>query len=193
MNQVEAGVLENKILGKSLSTYYAKIMSRSGWLSHDMCKITLNSKETTHEYFTKAKKFNDKFYEILRDKKEFTKVRASKMIYLWSCLVEETFYLIEKTSKDDVEIFKQEAKVLGTLDNPYSQILLRCDKFYGGLVESIRDYTDELDDVVAKCQKEYVKLRNENEHVFNTSSSVIRIIFYLIQEVFKNIEYKIIP
>ena len=68
MNQVEAGILENKVLGEDYAKIYATLMSREWLLAHDTIKAIANDFGRNEEIYSKVSKIYDEFWEIKKDK-----------------------------------------------------------------------------------------------------------------------------
>ena len=82
MNQLDAGILENKILGEDYAKLYAKLMNFNWVLGHDTIKKIYNDFGNPEG----LKKIYDEFWDIVNDKelkKKNIKVRNAKVISKW--------------------------------------------------------------------------------------------------------------
>lgn len=80
MNQVDAGILENKILGEGYAKLYAKLMQRGWVLGHDTIKVICMDFGVMKD----CDKLYSEFWEIVNDKNlKNEKVKNAKLISKW--------------------------------------------------------------------------------------------------------------
>ena len=112
MNQIEAGIKENQILGTRLARHYADLMYKYTWLWHDTAKGISKIFEHHPErerIFQKIDPLID-FYmnEVLNNKSlKNIKVKASKAISAWVDIIEAVLKETEDLGFDNFDSLKK--------------------------------------------------------------------------------------
>lgn len=198
MNQIEAGKKENEILGTPLNVFYANIMGRNRVLMHDSVKKIYKYVED-EKLKKKIIKLDDEFYDIInKDRTEYVKIKAARLIAIWAKVIELTFTYLEKKDQKingpySLNSYSQMADILGKCDVPYAQILKDCKHYFETLTKNISENYDSipLQIKVINSTNDYHKLINKDSDLYSSRATIVRLLFELIRDVFIEIESSI--
>ena len=196
MNQVEAGILENKILGP-LAPIAAQFWG--GWLMHDsikgIYKATWANEESNKFYSKKL----DEWYNYHNSKEEKNiKIKKAHEVTMWADIISTALIENEEMSKNIVEYEENEMNILGFKlwswwsglregDNPpvkgeadriLHKYLLRP------LLENLKEkYSDFMADICKEineieCNENYTEMMVQNRYVYLIFKTIEKVFIY---------------
>ncbi len=182
MNQLEAGIKENQILGKKLANSYADLMCKYAWLWHDtakgICKIFEHHPEREHIFQVIDPLIDFYMNEVLNNKSlKNIKVKAAKAISAWADIIET---VLKET--DDLG-FEEFVLLLGRAYNPIFTLSSSIYDEYSNLTGRMMDEWDCCEEI-QKAHSKFVEISKENYNEIRTCLLTLK----LIEKVFEHFE-----
>ena len=182
MNQLEAGIKENQILGTKLAHHYADLMCKYSWLCHDtekgICKIFENHPEREHIYQVTEPLIDFYWDEVLNNKSlKNIKVKAIKAISAWADIIEAVL-----KEKDDFSC-EEFALLLGRAYNPLFTLSSFIYDEYSNLTGKMMDEWDCCEEI-QKAHRKLVEITKENYNEVRVCLLTLK----LIEKVFEHFE-----
>ena len=180
MTQIEAGKLENEILGPDLSKVIASLLGRYD-LMHDTIKgiyEVLHKFDTTH-----FKKEANDYYNLFKDEKNIKKKSLNKML-LWANMIVEALDIVDHNSK--IDNYGAEMILMGQW--PYLDwvtLSSNIDEFYCDLTER---FLDEFDVNLKEYQNKLVKIENSDDSFFMKDHKKVVLLIEIVRDVFVRCE-----
>ena len=182
MNQLEAGIRENQVLGTRLANQYADLMAYHRWLCHDtekgICKIFEHHPEREHIFQIIDPLIDFYWNEVLNNKSlKNIKVKAAKAISAWADIIEAVLNETEDLGFEDF------ALLLGRAYNPFFTLSPFIYDEYSNLTGSMMDEWD----CCKEIQKAHCKLVEITKENYN-EIRVCLLTLKLIEKVFEHFE-----
>lgn len=182
MNQIEAGVKENQILGTRLARHYADLMCKYAWLWHDtakgICKIFEHRPEREHIFQVTDSLIDFYMDEVLNNKSlKNIKVKAAKAISAWADIIEAVLNETEDLGYEEF-VF-----LLGRAYNPIFTLSSSIYDEYSNLTGSMMDEWDCCEEI-QKAHLELVEITKENYNEIRVCLLTLK----LIEKVFEHFE-----
>lgn len=182
MNQIEAGVKENQILGTKLARHYADLMCKYAWLWHDtakgICKIFEHLPEREHIFQVIDPLIDFYMNEVLNNKSlKNIKVKAAKAISAWVDIIEAVLNETEDLGYEEF-VF-----LLGRAYNPVFTLSSFIQDEYSNLIDNMLDEWDCCEEI----QKAHLKLVEISKENYN-EIRVCLLTLKLIEKVFEHFE-----
>lgn len=182
MNQIEAGIKENQVLGTRLANQYADLMGKHCVLTHDttkgICKIFENHPEREHIYQVTEPLIDFYWDEVINNKSlKNIKVKAAKAISAWADIIEAVL-----KEKEDLD-YENFALLLGRAYNPIFALSPFIYDEYSDLVDSMMDEWDCCEEI-QKAHCKLVEITKENYNEIRVCLLTLK----LIEKVFEHFE-----
>ena len=191
MDRFEAQAKEANMIG-DLSGPYAFLMAHRGFILHNITKDIYNVNIKNESLLEYLKNLLNKGYEISKNKDLNVKIKYSEMLFIWSEVLEEAYLEIENTVEDSNEREKLLATLLGEYDITYftKLLILIYTGEFNKFIERIEKYDKEkyFEKIVDVSIKEYNEILSKDNIKISDRISQLRIIFYIIKEIFKHYE-----
>lgn len=191
MDRFEAQAKEANMIG-DLSGPYAFLMAHRGFILHNITKDIYNVNIKNESLLEYLKNLLNKGYEISKNKDLNVKIKYSEMLFIWSEVLEEAYLEIENTVEDSNEREKLLAILLGEYDITYftKLLILIYTGEFNKFIERIKKYDKEkyFEKIVDVSIKEYNEILSKDNIKISDRISQLRIIFYIIKEIFKHYE-----
>lgn len=182
MNQIEAGIKENQILGTRLARHYADLMCKYTMLWHDtakgISKIFEYSPEREHIFQVIDSLIDFYMNEVLNNKSlKNIKVKAAKTISAWADIIEA---VLKETDGLGYEEF---VLLLGRAYNPILTLSSFIYDEYSNLAGSMMDEWDCCEEI-QKAHHKLVEITKENYNEIRVCLLTLK----LIEKVFEHFE-----
>lgn len=182
MNQIEAGIKENQILGTRLARHYAGLMCKYTMLWHDtakgISKIFEYSPEREHIFQVIDSLIDFYMNEVLNNKSlKNIKVKAAKTISAWADIIEA---VLKETDGLGYEEF---VLLLGRAYNPILTLSSFIYDEYSNLAGSMMDEWDCCEEI-QKAHHKLVEITKENYNEIRVCLLTLK----LIEKVFEHFE-----
>lgn len=144
MNQIEAGIKENQILGTRLAKQYAVLMAHHRWLCHDtekgICKIFENHPEREYIYQVTEPLIDFYWDEVINNKSlKNVKIKAAKAISAWADIIDTVLAEAVDISYEDYNNLKL---LLGRALEPIHTLSVFIHDDYSDLIDNMMDEWD---------------------------------------------------
>lgn len=199
MNQVEAGVLENKILGEDFSKIYARLMGRGWWLIHDVVKAIAKDFGKNEKIYKKVDELYDRSVEIDKDKTLGAKVKQAKIISIWMEMIVAVTDVSGKTHPYNGKWWSDAVEGMGEMERLYGQFynemyaISFSDDLFSDLSEEAMDWITDKD-LYSKIQdlhQQYVDTLNADLYTFQEVTRYAFYVLKLVEIIFETIESQI--
>lgn len=182
MNQIEAGIKENQILGKRLARHYADLMCKYAWLWHDTAKgiykIFEHHPERERIFQVIDPLIDFCMNEVLNNKSlKNIKVKAAKAISAWADIIEAVL-----KEKEDLG-FEEFVLLLGRAYNPVFTLSPFIYDEYSNLTGKMMDEWDCCKEI-QKAHRKLVEITKENYNEIRVCLLTLK----LIEKVFEHFE-----
>lgn len=176
MNQIEAGIKENQVLGERLANQYADLMSKHAMLWHDTVKGISKIFGKSSEKFDPLIDFY--MNEVLNNKSlKNIKVKAAKAISVWADIIEAVL-----KEKEDFD-YEEFALLLGRAYNPIFTLSSFIYDEYSNLTGKMMDEWDCCKEI-QKAHRKLVEITKENYNEIRVCLLTLK----LIEKVFEHFE-----
>lgn len=188
MTQIEAGQIENKILG-GYAHGYALLMNIANFLYHDTIKgiANLNEKSLNDE----TDNLVDEYFKILNgpERKGNRKVYSAKLIEAWSKMLIMPLDFITAVKDRGYDDF---LKVLGRAADAYFYFWNKIEDDFSELYERANDYVD-VSETMKKHHEMYVCIMNDDVNYDDEQKKLRCFVLWmeLMAEVFEKIEKQV--
>lgn len=182
MNQVEAGIKENQVLGKRLANQYADLMSKHAMLWHDtvkgICKI-FERHPKRERIFQVIDPLIDFYWDEVINNKSLknVKIKTAKTISAWADIIETVLNETEDLG------FEEFVLLLGRAYNSIFALSSFIYDEYSNLTGKMMDEWDCCKEI-QKAHRELVEITKENYNEIRVCLLTLK----LIEKVFEHFE-----
>lgn len=204
MNRVEAGILENKILGEDYAKVYATLMARGWVLAHDTIKVIATDFGRNKELYPKVDKIYNEFWEINNDKSlKNVKVKTAKLISKWMEMIVAVTDVSGKVFPTN-GIWWSEMEdghyVEGEMERLYGKKVYNemyaisfTDSLFSDLAEEAMDWITDKDlyNKIQDLHQQYVDTVNSDLYTFQEVTRYAYYVLKLTEIIFETIESQV--